>query len=119
LRCLGGGYGSVAGLITNNDGGGIPVPFARVRLIENNRAFTADANGQYWGLTMPGTFTMEVTHPSFATVQRPGVVVVADETTVENFGLEDIVAPVLANSYQPLWVENPAARPRSGSTLPT
>jgi subtilisin family serine protease len=107
--CLGGGYGTVTGSVTNNDGGGIPVPFARVRLLENNRAFTADADGQYWGLTPPGTYTLEVTHPSFGTVQRAGVVVAADEVTVEDFGLEDIAAPVWANPYQPIWVENPAA----------
>jgi len=108
VRCLGGGYGAVAGTITNNDGGGIPVPFGRVRLVENLKTFTADAGGNYWGLTMPGTFTLEATHPSFATQVRPGVVVLAEETSTEDFALEDIAPPALANPYKPEWIENPA-----------
>ena len=108
LLCLGGGYGSVAGTVINNDGGGIPVPFARIHLLENNRAFTADIDGQYWGLTMPGTYTLEASHPSFAAVMQPGVEVLADQTTVTDFGLEDVAAPVLTDRWHPQWIENPA-----------
>jgi len=109
LLCLGGGYGSVAGNVINNDGGGTPVPFARIHLLENNRAFTADADGNYWGLTMPGTFTLEASHPSFATALQPGVVVTAEQTTVTDFALDDVVSPVLSNRWHPQWIENPAA----------
>jgi subtilisin family serine protease len=109
VRCLGGGYGTTTGQVVNVDGGGTPVPFARVRIVETNRAFTADASGQYWGLSTPGAFTLEVSHPSFATQLRPGVVVVANAVTTQNFGLDDTAPPAITDVVQPAWIENPAA----------
>ncbi len=108
LSCLGGGYGSCAGQVTNLDGGGSPVPFARVRLVETNNVFTADAMGWYWGLSAPGTYTMEASHPSFAPKLRFPVIIASGQQRTENFALDDIAPPEFTDVLQPPWIENPS-----------
>ena len=90
-------YGSIAGSVTNASNGGTPIPSAQVRLIEANRVFTTNAGGLYNGSAPAGTYTVEATHPSFATQTVPGVTILASQLTNQSFSLVDIGGPVISN----------------------
>jgi len=100
------GYGTLTGTITNASNGGSPIAGAKARLVELNRQFTANALGVYSGNAAEGVYTVEATHPSFATGTVPNVSIVAGQITVQNFALVDVGAPVISNVRYPLSVEN-------------
>jgi len=101
------GYGTISGEIANQSNGGTGVPLARVRLVEINRAFVADNGGAYSGLAPQGTYSVEVTHPSFETVVVPDVVIVEDQVTDLDVALTDIGAPEISEVQYPHSVQNP------------
>jgi len=100
------GYGTLTGTITNASNGGSPIAGAKARLVELNRQFTANALGVYSGNAAEGVYTVEATHPSFATGTVPNVSIVAGQITVQNFALVDVGAPVISNVRYPLSVQN-------------
>lgn len=85
--------GRVEGVATNASHGGAPVHLARVRLQEIGRDLYTNPAGYYTGVGAPGVYTLEVSHPSFATATIPGVVLVADQTTVQDITLTDVLGP--------------------------
>ena len=103
------GYGTLAGEVTNASNGGTPIDGATVRLVEINRNFVSDAVGHYSGMAAEGTYTAEVTHPSFATVNLPGVSLLAGETTTQDFALNDTGSPTFVDLDSPEAVQDPNA----------
>ncbi|MCA9727861.1 MAG: S8 family serine peptidase, partial [Candidatus Eisenbacteria bacterium] len=100
------GLSTIGGTITNASDGGVPLPGATIRVLGAERELTSGTDGTYLGFCAPGTYTVEFSHPSCLTDSIPGVVI-ADSSDVElDFGLTDIVAPVIADVYYPLYQEN-------------
>jgi hypothetical protein len=54
-----------------------------------------------------GSYTVEVTHPSFTTVTAPGVSLVAGQTTTQDFSLVDVGGPTFVDLVFPQAVQNP------------
>lgn len=103
------GYGTLTGDVTNASNGGTPVGGAVVRMVEIDRNFISDSVGHYSGMAAEGTYTLEVTHPSFAAASLPGVGLVAGETTTQDFALVDTGAPTFTDLDSPEAVQDPNA----------
>lgn len=94
------GYGTLAGQVRNASNGNTGIPLAQVRLVEINRTFVADGNGNYSGAAAAASYTAEATHPSFAT-QSLAVTLTAGQVTTQNFSLTDIGAPIITEHKNP------------------
>ncbi|MFN8547536.1 MAG: S8 family serine peptidase [Candidatus Eisenbacteria bacterium] len=90
-------YGSISGSVTNASNGGTPIPGASVLLVEANRAFTTNGSGLYNGSAPAGTYTVQCSHPSFATQSVSNITIVASQLTTQNFSLTDTGSPVISN----------------------
>ena len=85
--------GTLRGTITNSTGGGAPIPDASVTIVETDQVFTGNAQGEYIGQVIPGTYTVVADHPSFAPATIPGVEIVGGEVTTLDFQLIDTACP--------------------------
>ncbi|MCA9754404.1 MAG: S8 family serine peptidase [Candidatus Eisenbacteria bacterium] len=95
------GFGNLEGFVGNASFGNAPISGATVTVIEEDRSFVTDTDGTYGGLVPPGTFTVEASHPSFAS-QQFQVEVLSGQPTVQNFSLTDIAGPTITNLSDPL-----------------
>ncbi len=101
------GYGTLQGTVTNASGGGNPVDGAVIRLVETDRTFVSANDGTYRGMHPQGTYTVEATHPSFATQLVPGVVITENQVTTLDFAMDDVGGPDITNVAYPPTVYNP------------
>ena len=99
--------GRIEGSATNGSNGGSPVHLAQVRLAEIGRDLYTNQAGFYTGVAAPGTYTLEVTHPSFASVVLPGVTLVNQQTTVQDVVLTDILGPQFLDLQFPETWQDP------------
>ncbi len=90
--------GMLTGVITNQSNGGTPIGLATVRLIESNISLLSAPDGRYLGALPTGTYTVAVSHPSFAADTTGPVTVSAGETTTIDFSLVDVVPPIFSNT---------------------
>ena len=94
------GYGTLTGTISNASNGGTPVGGATIEVIEIERVTTSAGDGIY-ALSLPAeTYTVTVTHPSFASQTAYNVVITEDEPTVLDFALIDIAGPEFSATTQ-------------------
>ncbi len=93
-----GEYGLLAGTITNASSANAPVPGATVLVVETGRTVPSRDVGAYSLAVAPDTYTVTVSHPSFAPQTAANVVVQADQTTTLDFQLVDIVGPVIGGT---------------------
>ncbi len=91
--------GILAGTVSNVTAGGTPVPDASVT-VRMGPAFETDLDGHYVGYVDPGTYTVVVTHPSFAPDSSEGVGIVVGETTTLDFSLVDIAGPEISGTTE-------------------
>lgn len=96
------GLGQLEGFVRNDTNGGTAIASATIEVVEASRSFQSDGSGHYNGFAPNGTVTIEASHPSFATVTVPGVVLVEGELTNLDFDLVDILAPAISDvTYLP------------------
>ncbi len=100
-------FGRLEGFVGNASFGDAPIVGATVRVLEEDRTFVSDSDGNYSGLVPPGIFTVEATHPSFDT-QQFQVTVNPGLTTQRDFSLNDIAGPTIENVTNPLSTSDTA-----------
>jgi hypothetical protein len=93
--------GTLTGYVGNASFGDAPIPGAQVRVLELERTFWTTQSGHYAGTLDAGTFTVAVSHPSFAPDTATGVTVLAQEVTDLDFHLIDIKAPSIFTQPHP------------------
>jgi hypothetical protein len=91
---------TVEGTVYNASFGNAPVSSAQVQIKETGRSFTSASNGHYSGGTPEGTYTLIVTHPSFAPDTTEAVVVTLTQPATVDFHLLDIGGPEIADMTQ-------------------
>jgi subtilisin family serine protease len=111
------GYGTLSGTVSNASNGGTPIAGAQVQVIELGRTLPVGANGHYTGMQPAGTYTVQASHPSFATVTEPGVVITAGQVTTQNFALQDIVGPEITDVTHPASAPTPLSTVRISATV--
>ena len=100
------GLGQLDGDVTNTSNGGTAIPGVNIEVLESGRNFQSDSIGHYHGFSEFGTVTVEASHPSFATVTVPGVVLVEGEITNLDFSLVDTGNPTVSDvSFLPYQSE--------------
>ncbi len=95
------GYGTISGRVTNASNGGNPLAGATVTVVELNKSFTTDSNGNYSGMIQHGTYTVEASLDGFQTLVVPNVVVNASQVTEQDFGLLDNSPPAISGTIYP------------------
>ena len=90
--------GTLQGYVSNVSNGGTPVAGVSVRIVETGQTFLSDGAGNYTGPVQEGVYTVTAEHESFAPVSIPGVSVIEDITTTQNFALDDILGPYIEST---------------------
>ncbi|MBD3236926.1 MAG: hypothetical protein GF330_09500 [Candidatus Eisenbacteria bacterium] len=90
--------GTLNGTVTNASNGGTPVPGATIELLENGQTFVTGADGAYGGAVEVGTYTVTVSHASFAPDTTESVWIVEGEVTEVDFSLDDIAPPAFSGT---------------------
>ncbi len=81
--------GRITGRVADEKGN--PLAGASIRIVELNRNFSTDENGNFSINVHPGTYMLEVTYIAYLAQRKRDVVVVEGEATTANFTLtEDI-----------------------------
>jgi len=86
--------GTLTGTVFNQTNGGTPVAGAVARLVESGASLMTGSDGRYRGAVPAGTYRIAVSHPSFAPDTTGPVTIVAGETLVIDFALQDVVPPI-------------------------
>jgi len=104
LETAGAGYGSLAGIVSDNKGVPLmgatvmvvgPVAFAAEATSQTVERMITDAHGRFTlGHLVPGWYSLKVSSPTRLPAMRNGVRVEAGETVVATFVLTDILAPI-------------------------
>ena len=89
--------GTLAGTARNASYGYAPIANVAIEVVEADRTTDTAGDGTYSMLVTPGTYTVQATHPSFATVTVPGVDIYLDTVTTLDFDLTDNVGPGFAD----------------------
>jgi hypothetical protein len=100
-----GPVGTLEGTVLNASNGDTPIEGAAVELLGTGRSFSTLPDGTYQGLVTPGTYTVVVSHVSFAPDTTQGVSVQQEQTTVLDANLTDIAGPMITTTVHP-WTED-------------
>lgn len=102
--CLAAGYGSLAGVVSDNRGVPLmgatvvvlgPTAFDAVTTTQTVERMITDAHGRFRiSHLVPGWYSLKISSPTRLPVMRNGVRVAAGETVVASFVLTDVLAPV-------------------------
>ena len=80
--------GEISGNLQDKESDGQPLPFANVIIKGTTQGTTTDFDGNYIiNNVAPGTYIIEFSFIGYETIEVPGVVVEADQTTTLNSGL--------------------------------
>ncbi len=79
--------GRIIGRVT--DARGEALAGAGIRLVETNRSYGTDEQGEYTITVPPGTYTLTYSYVAFQTQRKAGVVVTAGATVRQDIGLQE------------------------------
>jgi subtilisin family serine protease len=94
------GFGDVQGFVRNGSYQNLPIPAARVRLVETGTTYVTDNNGHYAGRAAANQYTAEATATGFSTATAH-ITVTSGQVTLQDFSLTDIAGPVISGVTQP------------------
>ena len=92
--------GLLAGSVTNATNGETPLGGATISVAEAELILTSGGDGSYGGSVPSGSFTLIVTHPSFAADTAYNVTILAGGTTIRDFVLEDVAGPQFSGTTE-------------------
>ena len=90
-------WGSLTGAVHNATNGGTGIPQAAVTVV-GRTLITTQEDGTYFGNVPVGSYTVIVSHPSFASDTAEVVPILADQVTTLDFSLADIHGPAFSNT---------------------
>ncbi len=94
------GFGHIEGFVYNQSWNNVPLPGAKVKLLETGVQFTANALGAYSGSAAAGNYNAQASLDGFQS-DTYRIVVISNETTTRDFYLTDIAGPAITNVSQP------------------
>ena len=89
--------GTLQGTARNASYGSAPIGDVQVEALESERSTDTGADGTYSLPLAVGTYTIQASHPSFATVTIPGVTITLDTITTLDFDLIDTLGPAFSD----------------------
>lgn len=94
------GFGQINGHVYNASWGNVPIPGARVELLESGVFWNTNGQGEYNGSAAAGDYHLQASMAGFQ-AQQVEITVTQNGTVVQDFHLTDIAGPVITSVSQP------------------
>ena len=90
------GFGTIEGSVFNASWGNLPLPGARLELLDNGYVYLTGEDGTFSGRAAPGDYTLRASMPGFASQDVP-VTLLGEDVIVLDIPLADIAGPIISD----------------------